>query len=89
MSRCTYPCAVDRRNGPTQLDADGHRFCARESLACGEKLLQRLSLDQLHPQADLIPDSLGSMNGDDVGVPNLREQTAFGDDGRCTRLVGR
>ena len=40
-------------------------------------------LDEFHPQADLVSDSLGAVDGHDVRVANSRQQAAFFDDRAC------
>ena len=53
-----------------------------------EPLLDRLAVDQFHPETDGVPDPLGSVNGDDVGMADAREEAAFLDDRGRARISG-
>ena len=69
--------AVHRRHRAADLDADGHDLRFAEAGALFEDLLERLALHELHPQADAIGDLLRTVDGDDVGMADAREQAAF------------
>ena len=71
---------VHGSNRATELDADLDGLRDREAPALLENLFERMSLDELHPQADLASNTLGAVDGHDVRVANLRQQPAFFDD---------
>ena len=79
---------VHGSNRATELDADLDGLRHSEAPALLENLFERTSLDELHPQADLVSDSLGAVDGHDVRVANLRQQAAFFDDRARARLAG-
>ena len=52
-----------------------------ERTVLAQFVLERAAVDELHPDADAAVDPLGSVDRDDVGVADAREQTPFLDDG--------
>ena len=79
---------VHGSNGAAEIDADLNGLRHSEAPALLEQLFERASLDELHPQADLVSDPLGTVDGDDVRMANLRQQAAFFDDRARARLAG-
>ena len=62
---------------------------ALTTFRCVEDLLEGVAANELHPQADLIGNLFGTVDGDDVRMPHPSEQSAFVDDcGRCTIAGG-
>ena len=51
-------------------------------------MLEGLAANELHPQADLISNLLGAVDGDHVRMPHAREQSAFVDDRRRRPIAG-
>ena len=81
-------CLMDSGERATQLLADVGRF-ARAETSFADPLLERLPLDQVHPEADASVVTVGAVDRDHVGMPhayelarfvqNLRRRDAIGD----------
>ncbi len=64
----------------TELEADVHRLSDGGLCRLLKDLLQGVAANELHPEADLVANLLGAMNGDHVGVAHAGEQAPFVDD---------
>ena len=71
---------MDRRHRTTELDADVDRFRRLRRPVLLEHLFECAAADELHRQADLVPDLLDAEDGDHVRVPYPREQPSLVDD---------
>ena len=60
-----------------QLPPDPHRFVRAERSLPFDALLQRLPLDELHREADVVIDSLGVVQRHDGGMAHACEQPRF------------
>ena len=78
---------MDRRQGVREIDADADHAIDIERPPLAQFLLERLSVDELHPDAHLPLDTLGAIDGHDVRVPDPSEQSAFLDYCRGSSLV--
>ena len=67
--------SMKRRERPAQIDADTATSRALIVPRSRTIVAQRLPLDELHPDADLLLDELGSVDGDDIRVAHAREMT--------------
>ncbi len=81
MSRCRRPAPWTAETArqiwiPISITSDR---LERQTLR--EPLLDCLAVDQFHPETNGVPDPLGAVNGDDVGMADAREEAAFFDDG--------
>ena len=81
--------AVHGANRAAEINADLNGLRYSEAPALLEQLFERASLDELHPQADLVANLLGAVDGDDVRMANLRQQSAFFDDRAGACLAGQ
>ena len=79
---------MDRRNGVTNLDSNLDRLGWLYRRFLRESLLDRLAIDPFHPETDDVPDALGAINRDDVGMPDARDEATFLDDGGRARIAG-
>ncbi len=59
---------LQRRERPAQIDADPNDFARAHRAALVHHVGERLSLDVLHPDSDLLVDLLDAVYRDDVGV---------------------
>ena len=57
---------------------DARHFARAHRAPLRHRIGQRLSLDELHPDADLLLGLLGAVDGDDVGVADAGEMLRFG-----------
>ena len=69
--------AVHRRHRATELETYADSFGGADHLSLVEDLLERVAVNELHPQADLIRNLLGAVDGDHVRMPHAGEQAAF------------
>ena len=76
-SRWTRPARCTARERAAQLDADPREVRGWKRTAGGELGLERLTLDELHPQAGATVDALRPVDGGDVGMAHARHQPAF------------
>ena len=74
------PRFVHGRHRLAQLESDRHGLRDREPSPLLEHLFEGQPSHELHRQADLVSDSLGVVDDDDVRVSDSREQAAFLDD---------
>jgi hypothetical protein len=68
-------------DGATDINPDERRFLTSEQSPRGQHLREREAFDPLHPQADGSLVLVDAVNGDDVRMPDTREQATFLDDG--------
>ena len=68
------------RQRAAQLGADPREIGSLERAAGGELSLERLPLDELHPQPCASVDAQRTVDGRDIGMANARHQPAFVDD---------
>ena len=80
--------AVHRRHRATELETDADSFGGADHLSLVEDLLEGLAANELHPQADLIGNLLGAVDGDHVRMPHAGEQSAFVDDRGRRAIAG-
>ena len=80
---------MHRRHRATELETDADSFGGAEHLPLVEDLLERVAANELHPQADLISNLLGTVDGDHVRMPHAGEQSAFVDDGGRRAIAGQ
>jgi hypothetical protein len=80
--------AVDSRNGVANLGADLKDLGRLEWWPLREPLFDCLAVDQFHPETNGVPDALGAIDRDDVGVADAREEPTFLDDGGRARIFG-
>ena len=66
--------AVNGRERAAQLDADDRGFLGPERPPRAQLLLERVPLEQLHPQPHAAVVFRHSVHGDDVGMPKARRQ---------------
>jgi hypothetical protein len=78
---------VHGRYRVTEWNADLDNLRSSEALALLQNLFERTSVDELHPQADLVSDPLCAVDSHNVRMPNLSQQAAFFDDGTRARLA--
>ena len=78
--------AVNGRERAAQLDADDRGFLGPERPPRAQLLLERVPLEQLHPQPHAAVVFRHPVHGDDVGMPKAREQSALGRDPRRQRI---
>ena len=71
---------VHGRDGATDINPDERRFLPSEHPPRGQNLRERETFDPLHPQADGSLVLVDAVDGDDVRMPDTREQAAFLDD---------
>ncbi len=84
-----HASAVHSGHGSAQLQADRDGFACGAGPAAGQRLFERTSPHELHPQADAPIDDVSAVNGDDVRVANASQQPAFLDDRGGARAVRR
>ena len=72
--------AVHGGHGTTELEANVHRVSRAERCLLLEDLLERVATNELHPEADLVANLLGTINRYDVRMAHASEQAAFMDD---------
>ncbi len=77
MSRCSRPALCTADDRPAELEADLHLSATVGSCRLLEDLLQGVAANELHPEANLVADLLGAINGDHVGVAHAGEQPAL------------
>src|SRR5215831_1640235 len=68
---------MDGRERPAELDAHPGDLAGIELFSFGEDLLQVAAVDELHPEPDPAVDLVGVIDGDDVRMPDAREQARF------------
>ncbi len=71
----------------SQIDPDANRSIDVEGSTLTQLLFERRSMDELHPDADLSVDTLGAVDGDDIGMTDARQQSALVNDRRGSRIV--
>ncbi len=72
---------VDGRHRLAKLQSDLDGLGRAEGRGLPQSLLERAAMDELHPQPDLASDLLGSVDRDDVRMPDTGQETALVDDG--------
>ena len=77
---------MERRQRAAQIDADAGDLASTHRTSLADHGGQRLPLDELHPDADLISESLGAVDRDDVRVTHPREMPRFVDGRPCGQL---
>jgi hypothetical protein len=68
---------VDRRQRAAQVLPDGAHLVGSEGPPLDQQRFQRASLDELGPDADLIADALGTVDGEHVRVSHTGQQPRF------------
>ena len=71
---------MHRRHRATELETYADSFGGADHLPLVEDLFEGVAANELHPQADLISNLLGAVDGDHVRMPHAGEQSAFVDD---------
>ena len=79
---------MHRRHRATELETYADSFGGADHLPLVEDLLEGVAANELHPQADLISNLLGAVDGDDVRMPHAGEQSAFVDDRGSRAIAG-
>ena len=62
---------------PAEIDADAGHFPRAHHSELEHHRIERLSLDELHPDSDLATVLLGAVHGHNVRVSNACEVTSF------------
>ena len=70
---------MQRGQRAAQVDADAGHFPRAHRTGVADHRGQRLALDELHPDADLLVVLIGAVDDDDVGVADAGEVTGFGE----------
>ena len=70
------------RDRATELKTDVDSFGGAENGPLFEELLEGVAANELHPEADLVANLLGAVDGDDIRMAYTGEQSAFVDDRR-------
>ena len=81
--RCAPPPSRDEK---LQTYADS--FGGADHLPLVEDLFEGVAANELHPQANLIGNLLGTVDGDHVRMPHAGEQAALVDDGGRPAIAG-
>ena len=82
------PGLVHRGHGTAQIDADERSLLCAEHAAGGERLLERQTLDELHPETDGLVVLIDAVDRHDIRVAHASQQPRFlNHRGRALRIV--
>ena len=71
---------VHRTDRTRELESNADGVRRTEGATTLHSLLQRFSIDELHPQADAIVDAVGAVDGHDISMMDAGQQPPFFED---------
>ena len=73
-------CCMHGGERPTQIDADESRLARIERSTGPHDAIQRLAVQELHPDADALFDAVRTVHGDDVRMAHARQEPCLAHD---------